>query len=124
MKNEAFLLVNEDDFINKSVEVSGWKFDISVISVADRNHFDPDPSSHYDADPDPVPSKRDANPRVLAYSPTTAPFRASMPLLWASTVLHADLHFEPPDLLNLDSYLDPDHAIDFDTNPDSTFITR
>jgi hypothetical protein len=34
-----------------------------------------------------------------------------------------DFHFEPPKLLNLDPYVDPDpdHAIDFDADPDPTF---
>jgi hypothetical protein len=107
-----------------------------VTSFADQNHFDPDPSSHFDADPDPTSFDADpdidpvlylsyVNPRVLAYSPP--------PLHFETLCLHCEhsgtpyLHCEPPKLLNFDSAdldPDPDHAIDFDADPDPTFITR
>ncbi len=66
---------------------------------------DPEPTFHFDADPDPVPSKKMqmcdhwyTDPPRLHFVPFTPPL----------------LHFESPQLLNLDSYADSDS--DFHSN--------
>jgi hypothetical protein len=65
----------------------------------------PDPHHHFDADPDPAPHLSDANLRLLAFGPSTAPFSASTTLNGYILSLHCApgrpwLHLELPRTLS------------------------
>jgi hypothetical protein len=58
------------------------------VADSHRLNADPDPTSHFGADPDHVLHQSDANLRPPSHIPSRPPFGASTPTFWASTALH------------------------------------